>query len=237
MDNNKKLTPEEEAAIDKKSYIALWCCIIFFGIIELVLITLHSAAVFGFGTTFLLAIMVVFIGFWATQKIVSAVAAPAVDAKVDRMMERLEEEAKVNKMKKQLGYWLNIDEDEKTVYINGHLYNFKEILNYRLSDQQKQSPGGTITSVTKTDKKSMVGRAVVGGLLGGTAGAIIGGATAKKTTQTHVIPSIQEETHDYRIVISVDNIARSTEVLELGKDEEMAYKVAATLDIIISRKG
>ena len=236
MEEYKKLSFEEEEVIKKKSNIALWGCIIFFGLLEFLVLILHSTYVLSFFQSFLIAVTIAVIGFLVTKKIFDKIEEPITDARIAQMMDNLKKEGEVISKKKQLNYWLDIDEEEKTVQINGHFYNFREILNYRLSDHQKQTPrGGTITSESKTDTGSMLGRAVVGGMLGGTAGAIIGGATAKKKTTTSISTPLFEEPHDYRIVITVDNIARSTETLKIGNNEEMANKVAATLDIIISR--
>lgn len=96
MRNKKKLTSEEEAAIEKKADIAMVSCFIFIGIIDLLLIVLHSTYILNFGLTFLLAISISAIGVVVAFKIRDAVLAPADEAKVDRMMDRLKKERALN---------------------------------------------------------------------------------------------------------------------------------------------
>lgn len=96
MENKKKLTPEEEAAIEKKADIAMVSCFIFIGIIVLLLIVLHSTYILNFGLTFLLAISISAIGVVVAFKIRDAVLAPADEAKADRMMDRLRKERALN---------------------------------------------------------------------------------------------------------------------------------------------
>lgn len=67
----------------------------------------------------------------------------------------------------------------KTITINDWTYKFSEIISFSCTSIGGiQISGETITS--KANVGSIVGRTMVGGLLGGVAGAIIGGATAKR---------------------------------------------------------
>lgn len=96
MRNKKKLTPEEEAAIEKKADIAMVSCFVFTGILVLLLIILHSAYILSFGVTLLLAISIGVIGVFVAFKIRDAVLAPADEAKANRMMDKLRKERVLN---------------------------------------------------------------------------------------------------------------------------------------------
>ena len=70
---------------------------------------------------------------------------------------------------------------EKIIII-GNEMSFSDILDYTADDDYKVIKGKTeYTSQTKSKNGSTVGRAIVGGVLAGGAGAIIGGTTAKKS--------------------------------------------------------
>lgn len=96
MENKKKLTPEEEATIEKKADIAMVSCFIFIGIIGIIIVILHSTYVLSFGVALLLAISIGAIGVVIAFKIRDAVLAPTDEAKADRMMDRLRKERALN---------------------------------------------------------------------------------------------------------------------------------------------
>ena len=80
----------------------------------------------------------------------------------------------------------------------------------------------------------MLGRAAIGGIIGGTAGAIIGGATAKRNTTT-VTPGASvtsEIKHNYRIDVTIDNLSHPLETILIGDNTEIANQVASILEII-----
>ncbi len=72
-----------------------------------------------------------------------------------------------------------IYQETKTILIKNIPYKFSDILGYRVSDNSTTIHEAQ-TAQTKTSGASMLGRAVVGGVLLGGVGAVVGGATAKK---------------------------------------------------------
>lgn len=84
-----------------------------------------------------------------------------------------------HKTKKILFY--RYKEQDKTIY------SFKEFIDYSF-DSKNETTETTIrgssstTFTTQTSGKSMLGRALAGAVIAGPIGAVIGGATAKKTT-------------------------------------------------------
>lgn len=93
--------------------------------------------------------------------------------------------------KESLHVWV-YNESRKVViytydYNKREVYSFDEIISCDLNSNDNVSetviPGQNETTyVTKTNGKSLAGRALVGAAIAGPVGAIIGGATAKKTT-------------------------------------------------------
>lgn len=137
-------------------------------------------------------------------------------------------------------HYIMVDENTSQIILNEHIYNFKDIINYTISDNstviQKHS-GGEITSTSSTDTGSMLGRTVVGGVLAGGVGAAIGGSTAKRETTSSVTPTTTTSStiHDYLIAVTVNSVSNPIERLELGDDERNTNEICALLSVIISR--
>lgn len=126
------------------------------------------------------------------------------------------------------------------VVILGKEYDFTSIIQCQLTDNASIEKGRTtITSqgTTKTNTGNMVGRAVVGGVLAGGAGAIIGGSTASKdTVTTSVVNQGSDITrHDYTVWITVKDIANPMIQIHIGRDGSKANEIVALMNAIISQ--
>ena len=93
-------------------------------------------------------------------------------------------------------------------------------------------------SGAKTDNGNMLGRAVVGGLIAGGAGAIIGGSTAdKNTTSISVIEQENDVTwHDYTVWITVKDLAKPMIQIRIGKNATLMNEIVALVNAIIASK-
>ena len=137
-------------------------------------------------------------------------------------------------------HYVMVNENTSQIMLNEHIYNFKDIINYTMSDNstviQKHS-GGEITSTSSTDTGSMLGRAVVGGVLAGGVGAAIGGSTAKRESTSSVAPTTTTSStiHDYLVAVTVNSLSNPIERLRLGEDGHNTNEVCALLSVIISR--
>lgn len=125
-----------------------------------------------------------------------------------------------------------ISEEKSLIMLNEHIYHFKEILDFTLSDNSVVVFTPT-TSKTTTNTGSMLGRAIVGGVLTGGVGAVIGGATASQTTQTS--EGTSHTRHDYTLVITVNNLSNPVENIHIGWRENYAREISSILSIIVSR--
>ena len=81
----------------------------------------------------------------------------------------------------------------------------------------------------------MIGRAIVGGVLTGGVGAIIGGATASKTTTTS--GGISRTTHSYKLIITINSLSHPTERIYLGENSTYANEICSILSIILNRNN
>ena len=130
----------------------------------------------------------------------------------------------------ELGYGVVINDKTNKIFINSNEYNFDDILEFSVQDNSVTIHTGS-TSTAKTNTRSMIGRAAVGGVLFGGAGAVIGGATAKRDIYNS--GSSSSVNHDYSVIITVNNITHPNETVKLGDDEETLNKITSTLTIIL----
>lgn len=128
---------------------------------------------------------------------------------------------------------LFLTKKNKKLWLNKTLYSFEDILDAEIEDLATQhTTGGDI--VTKTKTGSMIGRAVVGGVLTGGIGAIIGGATAKK--ESLVMPTKIHTIHRYNVLITTRNLSNPLITISCNDNSNLAQKCLATLKAIIHNK-
>ena len=128
---------------------------------------------------------------------------------------------------------IDVFEEKKKVFIMGNMYDFADIISCYLTDDPITYKG-KITSVTKTKDGDAIARALIGKTVGGTAGAIIGGATAKK--QTEYYQEDDRVDHDYTVVINVNDITNPIIRINTEWDGEKAEEIVALMNVIILRK-
>ena len=117
----------------------------------------------------------------------------------------------------------------------GNEYSFSDILNCTAEDDYKVIKGKTeYTSQTKAKNGSTVGRAIVGGVLAGGAGAIIGGATAKKETKTIAHQKDDIIIHNYTIVVNVNSLTNPIVTIPLKSDKAKMNEIVGVLNVIIN---
>lgn len=128
-------------------------------------------------------------------------------------------------------------EDKKILYVANEPIPFEKILGFDLKDNQKTIVKTTSPKYkTSTNTGSMIGRAIVGGVLTGGVGAVVGAATAKKTTKVVEEGRTTSSTyHKYQIALNVDDISNPVRVIDFRYNEEKAEQVANVLKIILHR--
>lgn len=80
----------------------------------------------------------------------------------------------------------------------------------------------------------MVGRAIVGGILTGGIGAIIGGVTASKKTETS--GGTSHTKHNYTLIVTINNIANPIERIYLEDNERYVNELCSLFSIVLNRK-
>ena len=124
------------------------------------------------------------------------------------------------------------------VTLLGKTYDFKAILSCSCTDDYEISRGNAAIKAdghTTTDTGSLIGRSVVGGLIGGEAGALIGGVTAStSTSMTGTIKYGDDRLrHDYTVWVTVRDIALPIIEIHTGADARLTNEVVALFNVII----
>ncbi|MFR9496232.1 MAG: hypothetical protein SNG69_02205 [Rikenellaceae bacterium] len=125
-----------------------------------------------------------------------------------------------------------------TILILKKAFSYRDILNCTVADNSTTTQSSsTLTSNTTTDTGSMLGRAIIGGVLTGGVGAVVGAATAKKKTTTSSPQVNIVVKHDYTIQINVNSITEPLIKIHIGANEEKVNEIVSVLNVIISRNG
>lgn len=128
---------------------------------------------------------------------------------------------------------IHVHESKKQVYLKGRMYDFKDFINVTFTDNPTIIKGKT-TATTKSNTGSTVGRAIVGDVIAGPAGAIIGGTTGKKTTE------FQHENdrviHDYTVVVNINSISTPIVRINTGSDGKTTNEIVGLINVIIARR-
>ena len=123
--------------------------------------------------------------------------------------------------------------ETRKIWIFGKVCNFNEIIGCSIKDDL-QIEKASVTYKTKTSTSSMLGRAIVGGVLTGGIGALVGGATAKK--KTVAVPSGNDKTiHDFTVVINTNDLSCPIFYVKCGADELLANELHGIINAIISK--
>ncbi len=95
--------------------------------------------------------------------------------------------------------------ESNIIYANAQIINYKDIISSEIKEESYSFKTGNTKIVTKNSGGSTVGRAIVGGMIAGPAGAIIGGTTSTKTSQ--VIDTTRKHTiKHYYVLINLTDI-------------------------------
>lgn len=131
--------------------------------------------------------------------------------------------------------------DQKKLILLGKVYSFSDIITFSIEDKSKVKKGETTISTTSsetTSNGSMLGRAAVGGLLAGGVGAVIGGATAKKNTETTNIVNTRPDRiiHDYYVNINTKDILNPLIIIHVGSESKTTNEIVALLNAVVANR-
>lgn len=121
----------------------------------------------------------------------------------------------------------------KKLWLCGHEIAIGDINSFMVDDESTILKGD-IKAVTSTDTGSLAGRSIAGALIGGEAGAIIGGATAKKETTFH--QGSDRIIHDYALIVNVRDLNNPMLLIKIGRDKKKAMEINALMQVIMSMK-
>lgn len=124
-----------------------------------------------------------------------------------------------------------IFQEPKIIVFGRKEYSFKDILNCSMFDKPQNSV--PISKVTRTKTGSMLGRAALGALTFGVAGAVVGAVTAKKESTSTITPT---HSGSYVVKIGLKSVEKPVLTLEFGSNKSKAEEVYALMQAIIAMK-
>ena len=78
-----------------------------------------------------------------------------------------------------------------------------------------------------------MGRAVVGDIVAGPVGAIIGGSTGSKKTET---VAVEKKPDKYTVAITVNKLSHPIVKCDCQENKDAAYNIMATLKVILNNR-
>ena len=167
----------------------------------------------------------------------------SIDKKLDDLSPRLGDCVFKEYADNFLGNWRDlydfgkhifVFEKSQVVIIKSKEYKFSDILSCSLVDDVTNETITTTTGKSKTATGSMLGRAVVGGVLTGGLGAVAGAATAKRNI-TEDASSTTTTVHDYFIYINTNNFQEPVISLHIGNDSGRAQRIIGVINVIMAK--
>ena len=128
---------------------------------------------------------------------------------------------------------IHVYEAAKRVFIMGKEYSFNDVMSCTVSSQERVIKGN-VTATTETSNGSAAGRAIVGGIIAGPAGAIIGGSTAEKRTE--FVHEDDKVMRDYTVNITMNSISEPIINIHTGEDVNLTNEVVSLMNVIIAKK-
>lgn len=121
----------------------------------------------------------------------------------------------------------------KKLWLCGHEVSIDDINSFAIDDESVVLKG-QIKAVTSTNTGSLAGRSIAGALIGGEAGAIIGGSTAKK--ETIFEQENDKVIHDYALVVNLRDLNNPMLLIKIGANKNKAMEINALMQAIMTMK-
>ena len=121
----------------------------------------------------------------------------------------------------------------KKLWLCGHEVSIDDINSFAIDDESVVLKG-QIKAVTSTNTGSLAGRSIAGALIGGEAGAIIGGSTAKK--ETIFEQKNDKVIHDYALFVNLRDLNNPMLLIKIGANKNKAMEINALMQAIMTMK-
>jgi len=124
---------------------------------------------------------------------------------------------------------IRIFTETKTILLQDRPYKFEDILGAELHDDSR-----VVTSEgeykTESNTLGTIGRAIVGGMVAGEAGAIVGALSGTKNDT--VSPATYETIHLYTLYINVRDIDNPIVTYKMGGNYKLALEILSVINVI-----
>lgn len=121
---------------------------------------------------------------------------------------------------------------KRRIWLLGRDLSMESIMDCRLQNDEHNYSDGLYNEI-ETKTGNMIKRAAVGTLVAGTAGAVIGGATAKRTTTSNT--SANYIWHDYYVYVFINDLSEPVVKIDTNGDANRANEIVGLFSVIIER--
>ena len=121
----------------------------------------------------------------------------------------------------------------RKLWLCGYEVSIDDINSFTIDDESVVMKG-QIKAISSTDTGSMAGRSIACAIIGGGAGAIIGGSTAKK--ETIFKQENDKVIHDYAIVVNISDLNNPMLLIKIGRDKNKAMEINALMQAVMTLK-
>ena len=128
---------------------------------------------------------------------------------------------------------LIVFDKSRKLWLCGHEVSIDDINSFTIDDESVVMKG-QIKAISSTDTGSMAGRSIAGAIIGGGAGAIIGGSTAKK--ETIFKQENDKVIHDYALVVNISDLNNPMLLIKIGRDKNKAMEINALMQAVMTLK-
>lgn len=129
-------------------------------------------------------------------------------------------------------YQIYVFEKHSMVILNGDKLNYSDIIDVRLIDKSTDEIITETTGTIQSSTGDIIGRAIVGGMIGGDAGAIIGGTTGTRDIETTTVSQVVKN-HSYQVSVNVNNLRKPTYTAYSGDNIDVANDIFNLFQTII----
>lgn len=121
----------------------------------------------------------------------------------------------------------------RKLWLCGNEVSIDDINSFTIDDESVVMKG-QIKAITSTDTGNMAGRSIAGAIIGGGAGAIIGGSTAKK--ETIFKQENDKVIHDYALVVNIRDLNNPMLLIKIGRDKNKAMEINSLMQAVMTLK-
>lgn len=141
-----------------------------------------------------------------------------------------------NKRKDSIFNKIIIFDSYDIIVICGEKFSYRDIIGCTMTDSQSSITTSVTDGIISAKNGSVLGRAILGGIVGGGIGALAGAATSSKEVETRSEFNTVTN-HSYMITIQLNNMQRPIIKIVIDNDLSTVQEIMAIFTIILRKNA